>query len=415
MLFLFNGSEPETTFGTTVLADADVADLGERSGEGESSDIAAAAAVGMEPAPPFMLPTRSFPTDTLMPLSDAEAAAVEAKVKAQVAADEAARGDFSGLFLDDNPLGKQGVMRLVRWLSSARAGNLTTLSLVHCDLGPDAARALLPAAVGLPALQHLNLACNPRLPMALVAAACVTGFPALRSLNVTYCEASERDLVRLVAAATQSHHHLRELDLSQTLLPPLWSWNGLAQLSEALAKWGWLLHGSSDDPAFAGEGGDEVAVGEEPGRKAFQLVGRRVRIVTPRWIDVDELRGSDEVHLGNGRWSDMEVFAMARSLGRNRRMRSLDLSFNGFGAVGAMAVLKAVYMLPGLDLDLTGNNMTLDVVGAWVWNDCRLKVHYKKRAVGGFRCARRGCCPTRADHFSSVCALVGSDDFSFLF
>jgi hypothetical protein len=373
-------------------------------------------------------------------LSEKEVAAIErAEVAEEAALKARAAKAVTALALDDNPLSLEATWRLTAWLagSSGASVHLAKLSLCHCDLGPRSTLLVVESLPHLSALQHLALACNPRLSVPVLASGLANPLacPALRHLNVALCEAKEGDLVRLLVATTRlaSCPHVRELELWQDFKPTHWSWQHLAMLSEALADWGWLPHAkrpgaeggegdSSEEEEEALEdavekplgGGSSVvpplglvrhrnkdgtqgalqegALIKNPPLKEFGVptakmrklpfvvTGRRVRLMPTRWLNIDDLRTTKVVTLAQQELCDQEVFAIACSLGRNKHMRTLDLSYNQFGSVGAKAVLKEVGTKKGLHVDLGGNGLGKDVVGTWLWNACALET---LRLTGG--------------------------------
>jgi hypothetical protein len=105
-----------------------------------------------------------------------------------------------------------------------------------------------------------------------------------------------------------------------------------------------------------------------------------VRLLPTRWLNIDDLRTTKVITLAQQELCDEEVYAIACSLGRNKQVRTIDLSYNQFGSVGAKAVLKEVSTKKGLHVDLGGNGLGKEVVGTWLWNACALET---LRLTGG--------------------------------
>ena len=242
-------------------------------------------------------------------------------------------GQFDGgkivckLILDDNKLGRDGWTLLCRWLTTPPScAGLQQLSLAHCALGQHATRLLASSLPSLSSLVGLNVACNPNLDMACLALALSNSnaAPKLATLDVTFCEALECDLTQLAVIFTRGEccPNSRELDMSQSVLPLHWSSTHLALLSSAFADWGWVHHesekvndsdvesdgemnnvtssgsDSSEIPskllttssASAAAGPDEEVRMVPKKLACFEKIGRRMRMLSHRWLEIDDLR-----------------------------------------------------------------------------------------------------------------------------
>jgi hypothetical protein len=376
--------------------------------------------------------------DPFMVLSEKEVAAIEKAKAAEDAAFKArAAKAVTSLLLDDNILSLEATWRLTAWLAGTQGAttHLTKLSLCHCDLGPRSTMLVVESLPRLLSLQHLNLACNPRLSIPVLSAGISNprACPALKHLSVALCEGSEAEIVDLIVATTRlsSCPNVRELELWQNLTASHWSWQHLAMISEALADWGWLPNAkrpgqedsdsdsSDEEEELNGTGKSRVGGGSivpplgiehhssnngiqgslkdvslirpptskdcstptsRPHKLPFVVTGRRVRLLPTRWLNIDDLRTTKVITLAQQELCDEEVYAIACSLGRNKHVRTIDLSYNQFGSVGAKAVLKEVGTKKGLHVDLGGNGLGKEVVGTWLWNACELET---LRLTGG--------------------------------